>query len=488
MTKHHLWKLIAAIALAVTLVAPGASAATSVFQSPPPTPPPNDNFDFAEQISTLPFNGSADMTWATTQSNEPQYCSGASQTVWYRFTPSVDGAYKIDLSGFYDANLVLYQSYGSGMGNLNFLNCMTYGAPSINFNGHAGNTYYIQVGKLYGGAGTAFLSLQQVVPPSNDNFANATVILALPFNHNVDTTAASTEAGEPTPSCAYGGPNGTVWYAFTPTTSGSVSANINSSFSPVLGVYTGNSLAGLTEVGCHSYGGLLTFHVDAGTTYYFQASSLYGGGGSLQFQLVVAPLPVVSFYFYPSDPSMFDTINFYDSSYDPAGLGIQSQVWKFGDGATATGCCVTHRYASDADYTVKLKITTFDSRTASLTQVVHVKTHDVAITKFTVPASHRVGKTAQIVVGINNRRYTDDVQVQLFKSTPSGFQWVGTLQQTVPVRPRNKTTDFLFSYTFTMDDLAMGKVTFKAVATIMNLRDALPADNEAIAPPTKVKP
>jgi hypothetical protein len=50
----------------------------------------------------------------------------------------------------------------------------------------------------------------------------------------------------------------------------------------------------------------------------------------------------------------------------------------------------------------------------------------------------------------------------------------------------NRTTDFTFSYTFTAGDTSIGKVTFKAVAVLVGARDGLPADNEAIAPPTKV--
>jgi hypothetical protein len=56
----------------------------------------------------------------------------------------------------------------------------------------------------------------------------------------------------------------------------------------------------------------------------------------------------------------------------------------------------------------------------------------------------------------------------------------------VPVRPANRTTDFKFSYTFDNDDGKFGKVTFKAVVTINDARDALPADNTAISLPTKV--
>ncbi len=63
---------------------------------------------------------------------------------------------------------------------------------------------------------------------------------------------------------------------------------------------------------------------------------------------------------------------------------------------------------------------------------------------------------------------------------------MGTLAQYVPVRSGNRTTNFAFSYTFTSADAVVGKVTFEAVATIIGARDALPADNTLIAPPTKV--
>ena len=65
-------------------------------------------------------------------------------------------------------------------------------------------------------------------------------------------------------------------------------------------------------------------------------------------------------------------------------------------------------------------------------------------------------------------------------------QLVGSLTQVVPVRASNRTTDFSFSYTFADADAQIGKVTFKAVANLLGARDALPADNQAVALPTKV--
>jgi hypothetical protein len=181
-------------------------------------------------------------------------------------------------------------------------------------------------------------------------------------------------------------------------------------------------------------------------------------------------------------------VQFNDVSYDPAGLGIKSQAWDFGDSTTATGCCASHRFAADGDYAVKDTVTTGDGRSASATQTVHVHTHDVAITKFTAPTSASSGQTRQIVVGLSSKRAQETVQVQLSKSTPTGFQTVGTLTQTVPTGPGNQTTPFSFNYSFTGDDAAMGKVTFQATATIVGARDALPGDNSATATPTQVKP
>jgi hypothetical protein len=57
----------------------------------------------------------------------------------------------------------------------------------------------------------------------------------------------------------------------------------------------------------------------------------------------------------------------------------------------------------------------------------------------------------------------------------------------VPVKAAGKTTDFSFNYIFTSDDASLGKVNFRAVATLVNARDALLADNEVVSLPTKVR-
>src|SRR5437868_9394321 len=197
----------------------------------------------------------------------------------------------------------------------------------------------------------------QQLPVSNDAFASATVISALPFSDVVDISAASMEAGEPPSSCSGGASSQrTVWYAFTPAVSAVVTASVaaqfstvvgvysgglgglaeitcrspfvgrdatflaqagttyhiqvdgmfNSGFSTVVAAYTGTSVASLTEVGCGVFGNRSTFGARANTTYYFQVGGLFGQTGSLQFHLEVTPPPVANFGFFPFDASTFD--------------------------------------------------------------------------------------------------------------------------------------------------------------------------------------
>src|SRR5687768_6132497 len=70
--------------------------------------------------------------------------------------------------------------------------------------------------------------------PPNDNFASATVIGALPFTDSLNTVEATNEFDDP----IYGG--NTVWYAYTPITSGYVTADtFGSDYYTYLNVVTG---------------------------------------------------------------------------------------------------------------------------------------------------------------------------------------------------------------------------------------------------------
>jgi hypothetical protein len=456
---------------------------------------PNDNFANATVISSFPFSDTFDNTTATTEPGEPAGVCGLSehQTVWYSITPTSNIVVQIDMMGstISDPIVNVYQQGGTGIGDLQNAKCGSFNSVIVNLT--ANSTYYIQAGdEGFSTGGKLHLNVHQIPPPPNDNFANATAIspAALPFSDTVTASAATTEPGEPVPTCSFTTTiSNSWWYSFTATSNGSFTAQ--GVGLAILAVYTGSTLADLSQIGCSADFPLVTFKAVAGTTYYLQESDILNGtSGPVLFKLDHAAPPFPGFFAIPQDPSIFDTVQFINQSGDPAGLGLASDQYNFGDGTSAAGCCanqrgdvdVSHQYAKDGSYTVTDTVTTTDGRTATTSQVIQVSTHDVAITKLTVPASASVGRTRPITVQVSDKRYPETVQVQLFRSdTPGGFDLVGTLTQLVLVKSGKQTTPFAFTYTYTPGDGAVGKVTFEAIATIEGARDALPADNTAFA-------
>jgi PKD repeat protein len=483
---------------AFTLPGPSLDVSAGLFQSPVPTPPPNDQVGGAILIAELPYTNNQDTSLATWAPDDPGSCT-SNGSVWYEYTASADTGIEADTFGSdYDTVLSAYVYTDTHTMALVACNDDENGLQSrVRFRASPDTTYYFLIGFCCGsgqdGGGNLVFSVQETPGPAHDDFENAKVITALPFEDHEDTWNASLETGEPVPSCVYSHEDwgSTVWYTYTPEESGLLIARTDAWFSSALAVYTGGSLNDLSETDCRRYAGQLPLSVQAGTTYYFQAGGLYSSGGDLWFYLEVAPPPEARFNFSPGQPSVFDNIWFYNYSYDPAGVGFESVLWDFGDGITSTEWSASHRYEVDEDYTVDLTVTTYDGRTDLTTDYLQVRTHDVAITKFSVPNAAKAGQTRSIAVGLSNSRYPEQVEVQLYRSEPgsyNSFERVGSLTQQVPVRQANRTTDFKFSYTFTSDEAQIGKVTFKAVARLLEANDALSADNEAISQPVKVRP
>ena len=459
-------------------------------------PPINDNFADAETINSLPSTTTVDVSGAGIETGEPQACNNMDKTAWYRFTPMETMTVRLDTQGTTISHDVsIYKSGVSGISDLQFVTCESFNSGV--FQVQAGQMYYLQVGTFPGWAGTIQVNLQQIFPPANDDFDNAISIGAIPFSESRDTSQATSALDDPT-NCFN---NGSVWYQFTPSANTTITAEANtfgSGYDTTLGVYTGTRGAlALVPGGCNDdFSGAqsrVVFDATGGTTYYFMLGFCCGngrvGGGNLIFSLEehVRVPPQAGFSFSPSQPSRFDTIQFYDGSYDPENIGIQSWGWDFGDGSIASGNPATHKYAADGDYEVSHTVTTVDGRTASITQTVQVRTHDIAITKVTAPQSARSGQTKAITVAIRNTHYPETVTVDLYKSGPGGDVWIGAVTLQVPVLTGNKTKLFTFNYTFTSQDAQIGKVTFRAVATINGANDAFPQDNTGISsPPTKV--
>jgi hypothetical protein len=123
------------------------------------------------------------------------------------------------------------------------------------------------VGCILGSAATPALA---VVPP-NDDRAEATVIDQLPFTDTVDNEDATNELGEPqTLECFI--PR-SVWYSYTPDTTGFLDANtFGSDFNTQLAVYasTGGSICAGDAAETPPQ---VVFEAIAGTTYFFQVGS-----------------------------------------------------------------------------------------------------------------------------------------------------------------------------------------------------------------------
>jgi len=139
--------------------------------------------------------------------------------------------------------------------------------------------------------------------PANDNCTAPAVIAALPYSDTQDTTAATTEPSDPTPSCgSFTQESRSVWYSFTPTSAGTVTATtFASNYDTVLSAYTGTcGLETLVEVqgSCsddvdQDTWSQRTFAVTANTPYLFEVASFeILDGGTLRFALQwVTPAP-----------------------------------------------------------------------------------------------------------------------------------------------------------------------------------------------------
>ncbi|MDC0571024.1 T9SS type A sorting domain-containing protein [Flavobacteriaceae bacterium] len=92
---------------------------------------------------------------------------------------------------------------------------------------------------------TSDILTQVACPPSNDSCDTATLLDALPFTSNGDATAATNNSGFIDDVCedswGYNGMNDGVWYTFTPTVSGTIDLELDSTgWDAEIAVYTGS--------------------------------------------------------------------------------------------------------------------------------------------------------------------------------------------------------------------------------------------------------
>ena len=143
-------------------------------------------------------------------------------------------------------------------------------------------------------------------PPAvaNDLCSTATVVLSTPYTQTVSASLATMSAGDPAPSCGNHSTAKSIWYAFTPPSSGTVTAyTLGSNYDTILSAYTGTCMALVPVVNaCNddAFGTVqsrLPITVAGGTTYFFMVSATTGSAGSAHFSLTfdLAPGPTLTF-------------------------------------------------------------------------------------------------------------------------------------------------------------------------------------------------
>ncbi|MGA8924766.1 MAG: hypothetical protein WA701_02985 [Solirubrobacterales bacterium] len=185
-------KLILTMAIVgVTLTLPGVSSAWA-------QAPPNDTFEQATVISSIPFSQTLDTSEATTDSTDAE--AGATcgllfppAAVWYEYTPSADQSLLVSTSG---------SSYLTGVGvltgspgSLSAVSC-SLGLGSVSAT--AGQTYHIAVADVGGGSGGT-LNLSVSTPGfelSVDHFGQ--------FDPKTGVATVTGTLITPTPTCPSG--------------------------------------------------------------------------------------------------------------------------------------------------------------------------------------------------------------------------------------------------------------------------------------------
>jgi hypothetical protein len=272
--------------------------------------PENDDFAAAQAVgASLPTSVyQATNRLATKETGEPNHAGDpGDHSVWFSWTPAASGPVAIDACPGFESGIdtVLAVYTGSSVGALTPVasnddhateHCTS--GSEVRFNATEGTTYRIAVdGK---GSSEGRFSMSFEGPPANDGFASAQAIPApLPTGGFGSIKLATKETGEPNHA---GDPGGhSVWFSWTPSSSGPVDLRLCSYFeSPthlVAAVYTGSSLGALTPVasaeglgpGCGANAGETEFAAAAGTTYRIAVDGKGGGEGRFDLQITGPP-------------------------------------------------------------------------------------------------------------------------------------------------------------------------------------------------------
>ena len=274
-------KSLGALALAACLIVAPLALGTAAYGAVPT----NDDVGDAVELPSVPFSGDFDTTDATWSPSDPDVCPNAS-SAWFVFTADRDMTIKLSGAGSgYEPSFTVLTGPIDAM---SVVACRYQGAlEPLTFQVTSGTTYRVMVATCcaYQGSnmgGALHLSLSELLPPANDDIADAAVVGSLPYSPApVDTTGATTEVSDPTSCSAYL----SVWYEYQPSNDVGITVEATG-YQTNVSVWMGSPDA-LTSVGCESGFTGARFQLTGGQHYWIMIASPYPppGGGLLSVKI-----------------------------------------------------------------------------------------------------------------------------------------------------------------------------------------------------------
>jgi PKD repeat protein len=192
-------------------------------------------------------------------------------------------------------------------------------------------------------------------------------------------------------------------------------------------------------------------------------------------------LPIASFTFTPTNPSVGDQVFFDGSrSSDPDGVVTQF-MWTFGDGIGV--CCpsqVNHAYFAPGNYTVMLTVFDSSGQRGSVSHIVNVQAkppHDVAIAFIDVSPQVAISSSfVEVEVGILNTGLNNEtVSLTVYANNQAIATVDGIFVQAPP--PGCVGCQFPVFVPVTWDTLGVAAGNYTISATVFLSTDPTPADN-----------
>jgi hypothetical protein len=271
-----------------------------------PFPPPaNDNFAnrsvITGNVSGSNVGASFEAIGADFKQGEPLHVTLGGKSVWWTWTaPSSGGLELTTTRSTFDTVLGVYT--GTNLTNLVFVagaddDPWGQGRQSgVTFNVTAGTTYQIVVDGWDGASGEIELHFRVGNPfavPPNDNFADRILLTGSNTTVSSFNDGATLEAQERLHNDSYGGKS--VWWSWVSPGPGIVTVDtIGSRFDTTLAVYTGSTLANLTEIasdddGAPNYNSTVTFYTRSGVTYLIAVDGYDGAPGNIRLSVAFTP-------------------------------------------------------------------------------------------------------------------------------------------------------------------------------------------------------